>query len=65
MNAVDKEIEMLKAEKEGKPHKDYEVEVTSDEIIETPENEVEIKQEKKTFKVEEESDEPEVENEQE
>ena len=65
MNAVDKEIEMLKAEKEGKPHKDYEVEVTSDEIIETPENEVEIKQEKKTFKVEEESDEqnePEVEN---
>jgi len=51
MNAVDKEIEMLQAEKKTKPTSSYEVEVTSDDIIETSsENEVEFKEEKKTFR---------------
>mgnify|MGYP003624652791 FL=1 len=66
MNAVDKEIEMLQAEKKNKPTSSYEVEVTSDDIIETsPENEVEFKEEKKTFEVEEDSsqgEDPVVEN---
>ena len=66
MNAVDKEIEMLRAEKKNKPTSSYEVEVTSDDIIETSsENEVEFKEEKKTFEVEEDSsqgEDPVVEN---
>ena len=66
MNAVDKEIEMLQAEKKTKPTSSYEVEVTSDDIIETSsENEVEFKEEKKTFEVEEDSsqgEDPVVEN---
>ena len=66
MNAVDKEIEMLQAEKKNKPTSSYEVEVTSDDIIETSsENEVEFKEEKKTFEVEEDSsqgEDPVVEN---